>query len=95
MHSMNFTYTDLNDVEITMNVPERDINEMCEYFQRFLLACGYVLEDTENIKVVKEEKDMNKYTSHGNYDPWIFYEDNAISCSGVRGGMAEDLINLS
>jgi hypothetical protein len=51
--SYTFTYTDPNDVEVSMCVSERSIDEMCEYFQRFLSACGYIFEEGENIRPVK------------------------------------------
>jgi hypothetical protein len=43
--------------EITMELPIRDTHEMCEYFQRFLLACGYVFDEGEEIQVVQKEKE--------------------------------------
>lgn len=51
---------------IRMEVPERAVEEMCEYFQRFLLAAGYVLEDNEHIGIVrKETKPQDDYPGCG------------------------------
>jgi len=56
---MTFTFSclDLSNVEVFMSVPELSIEEMCEYFQRFLSAAGYVFDEGEHIKPVKDEAD--------------------------------------
>ena len=67
-----FSYTETRDfeepLEITMEVPERSIDEMCEYFQRFLAAAGYLFENNESIRCVADkiklpnEDDLRGYT---------------------------------
>lgn len=56
-----FSYTEISDseelLEVTMEVPERSIDEMCEHFQRFLTAAGYVFEEGERIETVKDKSD--------------------------------------
>ena len=54
---IQFQYSEIRSFEepltISMEVPERSIEEMCEYFQRFLSACGYIFEEGENIQPVR------------------------------------------
>lgn len=110
-----FSYTETRDfedpLEVTMEVPERSIDEMCEYFQRFLTAAGYLFEDNENIRCVPTETKESPYptsaadllTFNNDGTPFVydFGDGNNMNCyggvkpySGVRGGMAEDIIKL-
>ena len=40
-----------------MDVPERSLSEMCEYFQRFLQASGYFFDEGESVGIVRKEKE--------------------------------------
>jgi hypothetical protein len=103
--NLTFTYIDPNDVEISMSIPERDLDEMCEYFQRFLHAAGYIFEEGEHIKPVKKEPEESYYPGCGG-DILTFNDDGTPFCydfgdnnpvvigSGIRGGMAEDIIKF-
>jgi hypothetical protein len=61
MSKITFSYIETHDfqedLEISMEVPERTIDEMCEYFQRFLLAAGYIFEDGHTIRCVPPAED--------------------------------------
>jgi hypothetical protein len=78
----SFNYIEKQDfgypTEITMVVPERSIDEMCEYFQRFLAACGYIFEEGEYIQSVKK-KDENDYPGCAG-DILTFNEDGSPFC---------------
>ena len=37
-----------------------DLSEMCEYFQRFLGACGYFFDEGESVGIVRKEKEVEK-----------------------------------
>ena len=98
---IQFQYSEIRSFEepltIAMEVPERSIEEMCEYFQRFLSACGYIFEEGEYIGTVRKETKKPSYPttpdeilSFGCYSP----PDQQLPCSGVRGDMSDDLINL-
>ena len=100
-----FTYTN-NGEHITMSVPERPLDEMCEYLERFLRASGYYFEDGERIRWVKPEKDESDYPGCMG-DTLTFNDDGTPYCydfgggpvpigvySGVRGGMADDIIKF-
>lgn len=94
MHSITFTYIDANDVEVSMSVPERSIDEMCEYFQRFLVASGYVFDEGEHIKPVKEEAGYSGCAG----DILTFNDDGSpfVYNFGQRSSyLSDDLINLS
>jgi hypothetical protein len=62
-----FSYTETRDfeepVEVTMEVPERSVDEMCEFFQRFLTAAGYLFENDERIRCVPTETRKSPYPS--------------------------------
>ena len=95
-----FSYTETRDfeeaLEVTMEVPERTIEEMCEYFQRFLAAAGYVFDEGEHIKPVKKE--VLTFNTRYNEALYDFGGDTALPdfwvSSGVRGGMGEDIISF-
>jgi hypothetical protein len=78
----SFNYVEKQDfgypTEISMTVPERSIDEMCEYFQRFLAACGYIFEEGEHIQSVKK-KDENDYPGCGG-DILTFNDDGSPYC---------------
>lgn len=106
---ITFSYTETSDFEeplqVTMDVPERGIDEMCEYFQRFLSAAGYLFENDERIGCVSTEArkspyptsadDIISFTDWGAPPVYDFGDSNNMNCYGVRGGMAEDVINFS
>lgn len=101
----SFNYVEKKDfgypTEISMSCPERTIDEMCEYFQRFLSACGYVFDEGEHIKPVKNSNNTLAF-DYGTPQPisaddYFFGGDDhiAFTGSGVRGGMASDIISFS
>jgi hypothetical protein len=77
-----FSYTETQDfenpLEIVMEVPERSIDEMCEYFQRFLTACGYIFDEGEHIQSVKKKVE-NYYPGCGG-DILTFNDDGSPYC---------------
>jgi hypothetical protein len=79
---ITFRYSETQDFEppfeVVMDVPERSIEEMCEYFQRFLVACGYLFEDGEHIQPVKR-KEESYYPGCGG-DILTFNEDGSPFC---------------
>jgi hypothetical protein len=106
-----FSYTETRDfeesVEVIMEVPERSIDEMCEFFQRFLTATGYLFEEGEHIYLTKKEKEEAKPHFKVEGDTLIFPQNyisnraddtmlntNFYTGSGVRGGMSEDIISF-
>ena len=112
-----FSYTETRDfeepLEITMEVPERSIDEMCEYFQRFLAAAGYLFENNESIRCVADKiklpdedgpreypgcaGDILTFNDDGSPYVYDFGDGNNMPVyfhSGVRGGMAEDIIKF-
>jgi hypothetical protein len=106
-----FVYTEKQDfehpLEITMEVPIRDLSEMCEYFQRFLIAAGYIFDEGETIRCVPRKINTPDYqgrlndilfnTSDGFYPYTSSDPKDHIPVdfnSGVRGGMADDIIKL-
>ena len=90
-----FSYSEICDfsqpTEITMEMPERSIDEMCEYFQRFLTACGYIFDEGEYIRPVKQEKD-SYYPGCGG-DILTFNQDGTPFCYDF-GESAEDVISF-
>jgi hypothetical protein len=97
-----FVYTEKPDfehpLEITMEVPIRDLSEMCEYFQRFLIAAGYIFDEGETIRCVPRKiNDILFNTSDGFYPYTSSDPKDHIPVdfnSGVRGGMADDIIKF-
>jgi hypothetical protein len=106
-----FTYTETHEfessVKVIMEVPERSIDEMCEYFQQFLTAAGYILDEGDYICLMKKEKEEAKphfkvegdtlivpqsYNSSRANDTML--NVNSYTGSGVRGGMADDIIKF-
>jgi hypothetical protein len=63
-----FSYTETYDfqepLEVTMEVPERTVDEMCEYFQRFLAAAGYLFEEGHTIRCVPPAEDKADYPDY-------------------------------
>ncbi len=100
------TYTAENE-GVCMTIPERPLDEMCEYLERFLRAAGYYFEDGERIGLIKAEKDEDYYPGCGG-DVLTFNDDGTPFCydfgdgsptplaftTGIRGGMAEDIIKF-
>jgi hypothetical protein len=86
--------------EISMTVPERSIDEMCEYFQRFLLACGYIFDEGERIQSVKKKGedsylgcagDILTFNDNGSAYCYDFGDNSPVFFgSGLKGGMGED-----
>lgn len=78
---------------VTMEVPERSIDEMCDYFQRFMTAAGYLFENNEKIRCVSTEIKESRYpTSAGDIltfnddgTPFVydFGDGNNMHCSGI------------
>lgn len=105
-----FSYTEIRDfeepLEVTMEVPERSIDEMCEYFQRFLTAAGYLFENDETIRCVPTEARKCPYPtsvddtiSFNNCGTPFVYEfgydtDHSPWNGGLRGGMVDDIIRF-
>lgn len=106
-----FSYTELRDfdepLEVTMEVPERGIDEMCEYFQRFLSAAGYFFENNERIRCVPTEArkspypvsadDIISFTDWGAPPICDFGDGNNINCFGgtrMHGATGNDTISL-
>jgi hypothetical protein len=83
---ITFRYTETPDfeppTEVVMDIPERSIDEMCEYFQRFLLACGYILEEDEQIRLVKREPEGKPPKVFGNEFLGYVNEDCEIVAAG-------------
>ena len=98
--SFTFTYIDPNDVEVSMCVPERSIDEMCDYFQRFLSACGYIFDEGEHIKPVKNTNNTLAFDCRAiqsiSPDDYFFggADHVAFTGGGIRGGMAPDIISF-
>ena len=103
---MGYTFTyGSKDENVCMSVPERPLDEMCEYLERFLRASGYHFEDGERLGIVKAEKNDECYPSFTG-DTLTFNDDSIPFCydfgdnnrfvlgGGVRGGMADDIIKL-
>jgi hypothetical protein len=108
-NQITFSYVESHDfenpLEITMEVPERSIDEMCQYFQRFLTAAGYIFDEGEYIQSVKKKKDEADYPGCGG-DILTFNDDGTPFCydfgdgsptplaftTGIRGGMAKDIL---
>jgi hypothetical protein len=92
--AFTFTYTQqpglASQNKVTMEFSERSSDEMCEYFQRFLTACGYYFEDGEQIQVVKKEKEIFS----GFPTSYDFGDDQFSFCAAapVVGGFGEDII---
>lgn len=106
-----FSYTETRDfeepLEVTVEVPERSIDEMCEYFQRFLTACGYVFENNEKIRCVTDKAqepgysgcsgDILTFNSAGSPFVYDFGDGNNMNCFGgtrLYGGAGNDTIYL-
>ena len=110
MSKITFSYIETHDfqedLEITMEVAERTIDEMCEYFQRFLSAAGYLFEEGHTIRCVPPGKtetdlpgcggDVLTFNHDGSYVCYDFGDNNPVYFgSGVQGGMANDIISFS
>lgn len=92
---------------MTVTVPERSIDEMCEYFQRFLSACGYLFENNEKIRCVPDKIEEPDYsgcgadiiTFNGDGSPFVydFGDGNNMNCFGgtmLYGATGNDTISL-
>lgn len=94
-----FHYTEVPDfgqpTEFYLDTPIRNIDEMCEYFQKFLMGTGMVFEEGERIGVIKPQPKKTNDT--------IYFDDSYSSIldgfvyggSHVRSGYGDDIINLS
>lgn len=93
---MNYTFLHIGSdgVDVTVEVPERGLDEMCEYFERFLVACGYVLDRDQHIRAVVDKPEETLSFNFNNYCA-DFGDDNIYVGSGVLGGMGEDHIQFS
>jgi len=94
-----FQYTEVPDfgqpTEFSMDTPIRNIDEMCEYFQRFLMGTGMVFEEGERIGVIKpQSKKLHEVMDFGDYNS-SFLDGPLYGGSHVRGGYSNDIINLS
>lgn len=101
-----FSYTEKSDfkapLEISMTFPERSIDEMCEFFQRFLLSTGYLFENNEAIGIVKRTvvndtaPDVITFNDNGTPFVYDFGDDYSPYFVGshVRGGCGDDIISL-
>ena len=108
-----FSYTETYDyqepLEVTMEVPERTVDEMCEYFQRFLAASGYLFEEGHTIRCVPPADtqgdrpgcggDILTFNTDGSpfaYDFGSSSSNDYVFCgSGVKGGMSSDTISFN
>jgi len=101
-----FSYTEKRDfeapLEISMTFPERSIDEMCEFFQRFLLSTGYLFENNESIGIVKRNVVSDAapgLITFNNDSPSFAYDfgddySHYFVGSHVRGGCSDDTISL-
>ena len=91
-----FSYTEIRDfeeaLEVTMEVPERSIDEMCEYFQRFLVAAGYVFDEGERIKPVKK---IEEYPPGCGGDVLTFNHDGSYACYDFGASASADTISFN
>ena len=82
-------------LELSMEFPERSIDEMCEYFQRFLMSAGMIFEEGERIGVIKpQQKKTDDIVDFGGYAA-SYLDDTSYNFSNLRGGFGNDIINLS
>lgn len=103
-----FSYTETRDfeeaLEVTMEVPERSINEMCEYFQRFLAAAGYIFEEGETIGSVHRSSESgygcggDVLTFKNDGTPFVYDFGNSYTpytaSSVIYGGESADTISF-
>jgi hypothetical protein len=95
-----FTYESSYDFVTTpsveMRIPdETDIPQMLEFFQRFMVASGYILEDGEELAFVKRPSK----SSNGYLDDYVFGGVSIPSPWGygqdiISFGTADDIIKL-
>lgn len=89
------------EADVNMSISsEADIPEMLRFFETFLLASGYVLDDRELVLERKPpEFDVPRYaydfgdTVFGNSGPDTI-TFGAANFAGMRGGMSNDTIRL-
>ena len=83
---MGYTFTyGSKDENVCMSVPERPLDEMCEYLERFLRASGYHFEDGERIGLIKAEKDEDYYPGCMG-DTLTFNDDGTPFCYDFGSG---------
>lgn len=95
-----FNYEDDEGFGISMSCKEgKDIEEMLEAFEDFLFACGYRLEDGKVLGITDDG--ILSDSGHGSefkFGPeTTFHWDSGMGSflnSGVRGGMASDIITF-
>jgi hypothetical protein len=92
-----FSYTETYDfqepLEVTMEVPERTVDEMCEYFQRFLAAAGYLFEEGHTIRCVPPTKNEPDYSGCAG-DILTFNADGTPYRYDFGSAYRNDLISL-
>ena len=92
---MGYTFTyGSKDENVCMSVPERPLDEMCDYLERFLRASGYHFEDGERLGIVKAEKNDECYPSFTD-DTLTFNDSPFYGGFAFYGASSPDTINFS
>ena len=89
---ISFRYSESNDFqppfELRMDVPERSLSEMCEYFQRFLQACGYFFDEGESVGIVRKEKEEEEKPLPSSQGDIIITDDGTMQVRDSFGWVA-------
>jgi hypothetical protein len=63
--------------EVEMRVPEHcNVTEILEFFQRFLVASGFMFNDDDVIKVVSQNEEEVPFTFSKGNESWLSIKNN-------------------
>lgn len=69
IHFSNYNERTQETIEMQTELEDVTITELCEMFERFLLAMGYVLPEDSHISVVKDDEEWQKCVGCGGPTP--------------------------
>lgn len=55
IHFSHYNESNEETIEFQTEMEDATVGELCEMFQRFLLAMGYVLPENSSVQVVEDE----------------------------------------
>lgn len=76
MYTFSYDNCDINVVEPSVKMTVRsepDVDQLLEFFQRFLVASGHIFDEDERLEVVKKEKNPSfSFNTYSELDNTIF-----------------------
>jgi hypothetical protein len=97
MITLNYSPEGYTGAHVEMRVPDNSMNvdEVLDYFERFLIAAGYHFDKGDHIRFISDYTPAEPETISFNYGAYDFGDNSPVFCgSGVVGGMGQDTITF-